>query len=186
MKKASVFRRDILNASLLVPLLFVTQTFSQAANAEGASLQVTSNITISTNNTNSRNYNVGDDLDFKIEVKKPLYLHCFYASKDGIQNFTPKNLYSGEYANKPIIPSEPIVIGGGKAGYPLGKDKVTCIGSTQPIAHKLPANMSNLDLFQKVEYSSMKEVYQAFKNAVSSKLVYQSITLNIVDVANKS
>ena len=179
------YSTPLFKLSFLLPLALIFQGCNQTPKHEAISMQVSSDISITTNNSNARRFSIGENLDFNISVKKPLFLHCFYSSKDGIQNFTPKGFYAGKYADKPILPQYPIKIGGGKVGYPLGKDKVACIGSEKAISHKLPKSISNLEMFDTVNYPSMDSIYRVFKNASDSTLVYQSITLRIVDAKSK-
>ena len=143
-------------------------------------------IDIRTNNSNSREFRIGEKLTFKFQVSHPLYIHCFYVSGKDIRKLAPAHTYRHHGIVKPILPKCPLTISGGYAAKPVGTDEVSCVGAEKPLLYKLPRKISDLNVFDKLDYRSINEVFNEFEKITDSQLYYKSISLNIIDGASQN
>lgn len=143
-------------------------------------------IEISINSSNSREFRIGEKLTFKFQVSHPLYINCFYVSGKEIIKLAPAHTYRHHGVVKPILPKYPLTISDGYAAKPIGTDEVSCVGAEKPLLYKLPRKISDLNVFDKLDYSSINEVFNEFEKITDSQLYYKSISLNIIDGASKN
>jgi len=167
--------------SMLFTFLITLSGCEQTLRSNNLFVENDSLIDIRINNTNSREFRIGEKLTFKFQVSHPLYVHCFYVSRKDITKLAPAHTYRHHGIVKPLSPKYPLTISGGFASKPAGVDQISCVGSEKPILYKLPRKISDLQVFDKLNYRSINEVFKEFEKVMDSQLYYKSIPVNIIE-----
>lgn len=138
-------------------------------------------ININTDNFDKRSYRVGEKMSFLISVKKPLYMHCFYISGNVIIKISPRHSPRNQGIIHPVRQGLPVKVDGIYADKPIGADQISCIGSPDVLLYSLPKNITYTPVYKKLEYSSMRSIYEVFREVAKSPLLYKSIKINITE-----
>ena len=164
---------------------------------EGLTKEQSDLIEIRTNKKNSNKFYIDEEIDFIISVKKPLYLHCFYASGNKIIKLYPDHIRDLHSINFPMYPNSPVKISDilltrefdGKlkmvVGGPGGRDEIACIASETRMLYEIPRDISNVSVFHTVNYNSIEEIYEAFERSIDSELLYKSLFIEILEKENE-
>ncbi len=177
---------------ILSPFVSASEENSHLPN-EGITKEQSDLIEIRTNKKNSNKFYIGEEIDFIISVKKPLFLHCFYASGNKIIKLYPDHTRGLHSIILPMGPNSPVTISNLLlirefdenlkivAGEPEGRDEIACIASETRMLYKIPESISNVSAFETVNYNSIEEIYEAFERSMDSELLYKSQIIEILE-----
>ena len=177
MKSISHKHRQLVTALALS--LIVMFTNAQAKEQQSAPF------TITTNKDDARHFVIGEKMDIIISVSENIYLHCFYVSGGSILKIYPSHTRGQHGTVRPSLPELPVHIsehlGPMKASEPVGRDTVSCIGSSKPMLYVIPTNISEAPLASALSYDSMNALIEVFRRVAEQPLHMRSIQIDITD-----